>query len=55
MQEGEFLTNDCRGTTYFQIDSVYLDCISIRINGEGRVMIDVRQFRRSVPVLDVWE
>lgn len=28
---------------------------SVRINGEGRAMIDVRQFRRSVPVMDVWE
>lgn len=29
--------------------------ISVRVNGEGRAMIDVRQFRRSVPVMDVWE
>ncbi|KAJ9095055.1 hypothetical protein QFC19_007735 [Naganishia cerealis] len=27
----------------------------VRINGEGRAMIDVRQFRRSVPVMDVWD
>ncbi|KAJ9093162.1 hypothetical protein QFC21_006478 [Naganishia friedmannii] len=27
----------------------------VRINGQGRAMIDVRQFRRSVPVMDVWD
>ncbi|KAI5449076.1 hypothetical protein NCC49_005347 [Naganishia albida] len=27
----------------------------VRVNGQGRAMIDVRQFRRSVPVMDVWD
>lgn len=27
----------------------------IRLNGDGRLMLDMRLYRRSVPILDVWE